>query len=79
MNSTVKEISTQALNLPPKSRAILADILLDSLEEVNVSNNDKAWIDEAVKRNKQIEDGSAVCRTRAEVMDAAYKAVGCKK
>jgi hypothetical protein len=79
MAITIREISSQALSLPPKSRAILANMLLDSLEEVRVSDNEKKWIEEAKKRDKEITEGKVVCKSHDDVMKSAYKAIECKK
>ena len=50
---TIAEITTHALSLPVKSRALLADVLLDSLAEVEIKNYDQIWLDEAKKEIKK--------------------------
>ena len=51
---TIADVTTQALSFPSKSRAILADLLLDSLNEVESTNYDKLWLIEAKRRDKEM-------------------------
>ena len=73
--STIAEITAEVLSFPPKSRAILADVLLDSLNDVEVENYDKIWLAEAKRRDKEITENKVICNTHAEVLQCAREAI----
>lgn len=79
MTASVKEISTMALGLPLRSRALLADMLLDSLDETVAGANETAWLEVARRRDQEIADGRVRCRTHDQVMTAARKSLRCVK
>ncbi len=80
MQTTAKSITLGALTLPQKSRALLADILLDTLDKaVEPVDNDHAWIKEAKRRDKEMTEGKTSSKSHKEVMKAAYEAIGCKR
>ncbi|MCP5050096.1 MAG: addiction module protein [bacterium] len=56
MKSNEKVIS-EALSLPPETRALLADKLLNSLDSSNRQDLDKLWAVEAERRVQQIKNG----------------------
>ncbi|MGD0090850.1 MAG: addiction module protein [Planctomycetota bacterium] len=76
---SVREISIMALKLPARSRALLADVLLDSLDENSTESNEKAWIQLAKKRDEDISKGRAACKTHAGLMKAAREALRCAR
>lgn len=79
MSANVKEITESVLALPKRSRAILAELILDTLDETSeLLDNEQAWLDEAKKRDKEISTGKVKCRTHKEIVSAAYEAIGCK-
>jgi len=51
------KVVTDALSLPPRSRAKLADKLLESLDEPRQKEIDKLWVDEAEDRIDAYEKG----------------------
>ena len=73
--STIAEVTAEVLSFPSKSRAILADILLDSLNDVEVENYDKIWLAEAKRRDKDITDNKVICKSHAEVLQRAREAI----
>ncbi len=77
MSVTVKDISSLALGLPVRSRAILADLLLDSLDEGETVSYEAAWLDVAKQRDAELTDGVAEVREHGEVMAAAREAIRC--
>jgi len=80
MQATAKSITSSALTLPQKSRALLADILLDTLDKVvEPIDNEHAWIKEAKRRDKDMDSGKSSSQSHKEVMKAAYEAIGCKR
>jgi len=50
MNRNTAKIVDEALSLPPRSRAKLADKLLDSLNQPRQREIDKLWADEVEDR-----------------------------
>lgn len=80
MQVTAKNITLSALTLPQKSRALLAGILLDTLDKVvEPIDNEYAWIKEAKRRDKEMSSGKSAGKSHKKVMKAAYEAIGCKK
>ena len=75
---TIAEVTTYALSLPVKSRALLADVLLDSLAEVEIKNYDQIWLDEAKRRDKEISDNKVQCKSHSEVMKNAGEVLKCR-
>lgn len=57
MSKRFDEVVQDALLLPPDSRAILADRLLDSLSSSDQKQRDALWAAEAEARALQIESG----------------------
>jgi len=77
MSVTVRELSGLALGLPTRSRAILADLLLDSLDEGSLDSCEEAWLDLAAKRDTEMESGAAQSKSHADIMEGAREAVRC--
>ncbi|MCX7110427.1 MAG: addiction module protein [Proteobacteria bacterium] len=50
-------IESEALHLPPSDRARLAHKLLLSLEELSEVEVEDAWLDEAERRAREIDEG----------------------
>jgi putative addiction module component (TIGR02574 family) len=74
--SSYEEIISAALALPAGSRAMLAEHLLESLDADDQDQIDAAWIEEAERRDKEIEDGVVQAIPGEEVMKrlrARYK------
>ena len=55
--STYEEIISAALALPPDTRAMLAEHLLEGLDAEDQKRIDELWAVEAERRDKEIEDG----------------------
>lgn len=79
MTTNVKELSRLALGLPERSRAMLADLLLDSLDEGSVESYDEAWLEVAAKRDGELENGSARPVDHREIVESARRAVRCAR
>ena len=74
--STYEEIISAALSLPPGTRAMLAEHLLESLDTEDQKRIDALWAEEAERRDKEIEDGVVTPIPGEEVMSrlrARYK------
>ncbi len=73
MSKRFDEVAHDALLLPPDSRAILADRLLESLSSSDQKQRDALWAAEAEARAQQIESGEVDAlpgeRVMAELRD----------
>jgi putative addiction module component (TIGR02574 family) len=67
--STYEEIISAAMALPPDTRAMLAEHLLESLDADDQKRIDALWAEEAERRDKEIEDGVVRPIPGEEVMD----------
>jgi adenylate cyclase len=59
MLMTVEQLRRAALALDPSSRAILAHDLLNSLESLSDAEIEQLWVEEAVRRNAELDAGTA--------------------
>jgi putative addiction module component (TIGR02574 family) len=57
MAANFDDVIKDALSLPPGARAMLADHLLQSLDEENQKRIDAIWGEEAERRMQEIRDG----------------------
>ena len=79
MNESINQITSRILTLPRRSRALLADLLLDSLDDGPTITNEDAWLELAKKRDKEISDGTMSYKTHEEVLHSAREAIRCSK
>ncbi len=68
---TIDELKAEALRLNPEERAELASDLLVSLEDLSESEIEKLWIEEAVRRDAELDSGAARAIPADEVFAAA--------
>ena len=73
--STIAEVTAEVLSFPSKSRAILADVLLDSLNDVEVKNYDEVWLAAAKRRDREITEDKVSCKTHSEVLERAREII----
>ncbi|HAR65920.1 MAG TPA: addiction module antitoxin RelB [Lentisphaeria bacterium] len=73
----VAELEKEALDLPQKDRAVLAQKLLLTLDEHSeaIADWDLIWAEEARRRHEQIADGEVACRPAAEVFADARERI----
>ena len=64
-------IEKQALSLSAEERARLARELLDSIDNLTPAELEVLWLDEAVRRAKEIDSGAAVLVAGEEVAKKA--------
>jgi len=69
MARNFEEIRTEALDLDLDSRATLARILLESLEDVSEDENKRLWLDEAERRQAEVREGSVQLVPGDQVME----------
>ncbi len=79
MSVNMRELSSLVLGLPERSRAMLADLLLDSLDEGTPESYQMAWLELAKQRDAQLSDGSAEFKSHEEIMSSAREAVRCAR
>jgi len=59
MLMTVEQLRRAALALDPSLRASLAHDLLNSLESLSDAEIEQLWVEEAVRRNAELDAGTA--------------------
>jgi putative addiction module component (TIGR02574 family) len=57
MQVDLDQITKDALSLPSDARATLAERLLQSLDDNELSEIDQAWIEEAERRYQELKEG----------------------
>lgn len=64
---TTEQVENEALKLKPEARAELAEKLLKSLEDLSDEDIERLWAEEAVRRNAEIDVGTASMRDAEDV------------
>lgn len=64
---TTNEVEAAALALDLDDRARLAEKLLRSLEELSEAEIERLWAEEALRRDEELDSGSAKARDGEEV------------
>jgi hypothetical protein len=57
MATTVEKLVEQAMTLPSESRALLADLLVESLDADELGRIDQLWAAEATRRRDEVRSG----------------------
>jgi len=74
MSTTVEKMALELLGLPAKSRALLAEKLIESLDEKQDKDVEALWIKEAKRRSREIKSGKVKCKQAKEIIrDARLK------
>ncbi|MDD5673244.1 MAG: addiction module protein [Chitinivibrionales bacterium] len=71
----MKQCEEQALKLASHERALLAERLIESLDELDAVENERIWIEEAERRYSEYKSGKVTARSAAEVMRDARSAI----
>ncbi len=58
MSMTIDQLAAEALALPSEARAILADRLVESLDEAPIGRLDELWAAEARRRLAEVRSGT---------------------
>ena len=69
MLSKIKEIEEEALRLPSRERAQLAEHLISSLDEEEDPEAEKLWIEEAERRYREYKEG----KVKAKPSELVFK------
>ena len=72
----LKDLETEALKLNPTARAILARKLLNSLEVLSEAEVECLWVEEAERRNEQMEREVVEARRAEDVIRDARARLG---
>ena len=75
MATSVDELTTKAMALPGEARALLAEKLVESLDEESVS---EIWLTEAKKRRDEVRSGQVKPIPGVEVMEEVRKLIDDK-
>jgi len=67
----IEDLEVAALRLDPKSRARLAERLLESLESLSPEENARIWVEEAQRRADALESGTLSSRPADDVFREA--------
>lgn len=70
------DIETEALLLPRSERARLAEALLKSLDELSEDENERLWVEEAQRRDRELDQGALWEKPAAEVFRQLRARVG---
>jgi hypothetical protein len=73
---SIDEIKMEALKLNPASRARLARDLLASLDTLSAADLEQLWLDEAVRRDDELDQGTARLQPVDEVLARARARLG---
>ena len=68
---SVEELREEALRLTPEARAHLARELLASLDAMSEAEIEKLWIEEAIRRDEELDSGTARAYPADEVLARA--------
>lgn len=68
---TIDELKAEMLRLDPEQRAELASQLLVSLDDLSESEVERMWLEEALRRDAALDNGTARATPADEVFSAA--------
>jgi putative addiction module component (TIGR02574 family) len=71
---TIEELKREALRLDPSGRADLARELLESLDDLPVSEVERLWLEESERRRVEVRSGSVTPIPMDEVFARARAA-----
>jgi len=67
----IEQLKEEALRLSPEARAYLVRELLASLDGMSEAEIEKLWIDEAIRRDEELDSGAAHAYPADEVLARA--------
>ncbi len=74
---STKQITAKAMALPLADRISLAQALWESINSDLPDGDERAAVDEAIRRDQELSSGKVTVRSHDEVMKAARRATGC--
>ncbi len=75
MSPELEKCEAQALKLPPKERAALAEHLIASLDALEDAENERLWLTEADARYQEYRKGNISARPAEHVIGDARSAI----
>ena len=69
----LRQVEQEALNLPEKERALLAERLLCSLDNETPDFNEERWLQEAERRYEEYKAGRMTARPAEDVFEDANR------
>ena len=72
MSVTLRDFESKVLGLSLEDRAILAEHLITSLDNVNNAECERLWVEEAEKRYQEYKKGNISSRPAEDVFRDAY-------
>ena len=79
MPRKLEQIETEALKLGAKSRAALAQKLLETLEPATETDNERTWYDEAERREQELDEGKVDTIPARDVLRRLKSEIGRKR
>jgi hypothetical protein len=79
MSIELEKLKAELMELPLESRAILAQSLIDSLDEAIDPDADELWLAEVGKRDLEIRNGTAKTTPVNQVLRDARNRLQCLK
>lgn len=73
---TVDELKAAALRLNPETRAELARELLASLDDLSEAEIEQLWLEEAARRDRELDEGTVEAIPADEVFARARARLG---
>jgi hypothetical protein len=73
---SIEELESEAMKLDPKARARLAGKLLESLDTLSEAENERAWAEEAERRDRDLDSDGDDGRSADEVLRDARDRLG---
>lgn len=76
MPLTLDQLSQEAMQLPPASRALLAERMVESLDAGERDEVERAWAAEAIRRRDEVRSGRVQPISGEQVLAEVRNAVG---
>jgi len=76
MPLTLDQLAEEAMQLPPASRALLAERMVESLDAGDRDEVERAWATEAVRRRDEVRSGRVQSIPGEQVVAEIRNAVG---
>lgn len=75
--SEFDELTNRIMDLPAESRAELAELLIQSIEEEDDREIKSAWLSEIYRRDQEIRVGASVTKPADQVLREAREQLRC--
>ena len=76
MPLTIDQLQREAMRLSATSRALLAEKLVESLDEAELDQIQKRWVAEALRRRDEVRSGRVKPIPGGQVLDEARRKAG---